>query len=114
MIGVIFEVCPHSHARQDYLAMAARLAPLLAEIDGFITIERFQSLNQSEKILSLSFWRDEDAVQRWRNTDEHRAAQLQGRAALFADYRLRIVGVVRDYGLREREQVPPDSRTVHG
>jgi heme-degrading monooxygenase HmoA len=114
MIAVIFEVCPHTHAKQEYLAMAARLAPLLTEIDGFISIERFQSLNQPEKILSLSFWRDEEAVQRWRNTEEHRAAQSQGRAAIFADYRLRIAAVVRDYGLLDREQVPQDSRTVHG
>ena len=82
MIAVIFEVSPHMHARPEYLIMAARLAPLLAEIDGFISIERFQSLNQPEKILSLSFWRDEEAVQRWRNTEEHRAAQSQGRAAI--------------------------------
>ena len=114
MIAVIFEVSPHMHARPEYLTMAARLAPLLAEIDGFISIERFQSLNQPEKILSLSFWRDEEAVQRWRNTEEHRAAQSQGRAAIFADYRLRIATVVRDYGLLDREQVPQDSRTVHG
>ncbi len=114
MIAVIFEVCPHTHARQEYLAMAASLVPLLAEIDGFISIERFQSLNQPEKILSLSFWRDEEAVQRWRNTEEHRAAQSQGRAAIFADYRLRIAAVVRDYGLLDREQAPQDSRTVNG
>jgi heme-degrading monooxygenase HmoA len=114
MIAVIFEVCPHTHAKEEYLAMAASLAPLLAEIDGFISIERFQSLKQPEKILSLSFWRDEEAVQRWRKTEEHRAAQSQGRAAIFADYRLRIAAVVRDYGLLDREQAPQDSRTVHG
>lgn len=114
MIAVIFEVCPHSHAKQEYLAIAAKLAPMLAEIDGFISIERFQSLSQSEKILSLSFWRDEEAVQLWRKTEEHRAAQSQGRATIFADYRLRIASVIRDYGLLEREQAPQDSRTVHG
>jgi heme-degrading monooxygenase HmoA len=114
MIAVIFEVCPHTHAKAEYLAVAASLAPLLAEIDGFISIERFQSLKQPEKILSLSFWRDEEAVQRWRNTEEHRAAQSKGRAAIFADYRLRIAAVVRDYGLLDREQAPQDSRTVHG
>lgn len=114
MIAVIFEVCPHLHARDEYMTVAAQLAPLLADIDGFISIERFQSLRQPEKILSLSFWRDEEAVHRWRNTEEHRAAQSQGRAALFADYRLRIAAVVRDYGLLEREQVPQDSRTLHG
>ena len=114
MIAVIFEVCPHPHAKADYLAIAAELAPLLASMDGFISIERFQSLSQPDKILSLSFWRDEEAVKQWRNTEEHRSAQAQGRAGIFADYRLRIAAVVRDYGLTEREQAPADSRGVHG
>ncbi len=114
MIAVIFEVCPHPHAKADYLAIAAELAPLLASMDGFISIERFQSLSQPGKILSLSFWRDEEAVKQWRNTEEHRSAQAQGRAGIFADYRLRIAAVVRDYGLAEREQAPADSRGVHG
>lgn len=114
MIAVIFEVCPHADAKADYLALAAGLAPLLAEVDGFISIERFQSLTRSDKILSLSFWRDEEAVRQWRNTDEHRAAQAAGRNGVFADYRLRIAAVVRDYGLFEREQAPQDSRGVHG
>jgi heme-degrading monooxygenase HmoA len=114
MIAVIFEVCPHPHAKQEYLGIAASLAPLLATMDGFISIERFQSLSQPDKILSLSFWRDEEAVKQWRNTEEHRAAQSQGRNGIFADYRLRIAAVVRDYGLTEREQAPGDSREVHG
>ena len=114
MIAVIFEVCPHPHTKDDYLAIAARLAPLLATMDGFISIERFQSLSEPGKILSLSFWRDEEAVKQWRNTEEHRAAQSQGRTGIFADYRLRIAAVVRDYGLNERTQAPPDSRDVHG
>jgi heme-degrading monooxygenase HmoA len=114
MIAVIFEVVPHAHARPDYLAMATRLAPMLADVDGFMSIERFQSLHQPDKILSLSFWRDEEAVQCWRNSEEHRAAQAQGRDAIFADYRLRIAAVVRDYGLLAREQAPQDSRTWHG
>ena len=114
MIAVIFEVCPHEHARQDYLAIAAGLAPLLADMEGFISIERFQSLSQPGKILSLSFWRDEEAVMRWRNTEEHRSAQAQGRAGIFADYRLRIAAVVRDYGLLERAEAPADSRQAHG
>lgn len=114
MIAVIFEVCPHEHARPEYLEIAAGLAPLLREVDGFISIERFQSLANPGKILSLSFWRDEGAVQRWRNTEEHRHAQAQGRGGIFADYRLRIAAVVRDYGMLEREQAPADSRAVHG
>ncbi len=114
MIAVIFEVIPHPHAKDEYLAIAARLKPLLVTMDGFISIERFQSLSQPDKILSLSFWRDEEAVKQWRNTEEHRAAQSQGRDGIFLDYRLRIAAVVRDYGLMEREQAPPDSRGVHG
>jgi heme-degrading monooxygenase HmoA len=114
MIAVIFEVIPHAGGKQAYLDAAASLAPLLANADGFITIERFQSLPQPEKILSLSFWRDEEAVRRWRNTEQHRAAQTEGRAALFADYRLRIAAVVRDYGMLERQQAPADSRGIHG
>lgn len=114
MIAVIFEVCPHPQAKQEYLAIAANLAPLLATMDGFISIERFQSLSQPDKILSLSFWRDEEAVKQWRNTEEHREAQSKGRDGIFAGYRLRIAAVVRDYGLTEREQAPADSRAVHG
>lgn len=113
MIAVIFEVCPHATAKADYLALAAGLAPLLAEVDGFISIERFQSLTRDDKILSLSFWRDEEAVRQWRNTEQHRAAQAEGRAAVFADYRLRIAAVVRDYGLFDMEQAPKDSRAAH-
>ena len=114
MIAVIFEVCPHPHAKDDHLAIAASIAPLLSTMDGFISIERFQSLSEPGKILSLSFWRDEGAVKQWRNTEEHRTAQAQGRAGIFADYRLRIAAVVRDYGLTAREQAPADSRTVYG
>lgn len=114
MIAVIFEVCPHPPAKDEYLAIAASLAPLLAAMDGFISIERFQSLSQPGKILSLSFWRDEEAVKQWRNTEEHRAAQSKGRGGIFADYRLRIAAVVRDYGLAERAEAPQDSRGVHG
>ncbi len=114
MIAVIFEVCPHAESKADYLDIAAGLAPLLATMDGFISIERFQSLSQPEKVLSLSFWRDEDAVKRWRNTEEHRHAQAAGRAGIFAGYRLRIAAVVRDYGLLDRDQAPADSRSIHG
>lgn len=114
MIAVIFEVLPHAELKQDYLEIAATLAPRLREMDGFISIERFQSLSQPEKILSLSFWRDEAAVAQWRNTDEHRVAQSQGRQQIFENYRLRIAAVSRDYGLQEREQAPSDSRAIHG
>jgi heme-degrading monooxygenase HmoA len=114
MIAVIFEVWPKPERKQEYLDIAAELRPLLERIDGFISIERFESLYEPGKILSLSFFRDEQAVQAWRNLAEHRAAQAKGRKELFADYRLRIAGVIRDYGMSEREQVPADSRSRHG
>ncbi|HET6233831.1 MAG TPA: antibiotic biosynthesis monooxygenase [Acetobacteraceae bacterium] len=114
MIAVIFEVWPAPDRKQNYLDLAAALRPLLEQIDGFISIERFESLSEPGKILSLSFFRDEAAVQAWRNTMEHRAAQAQGRAGVFRDYRLRIAGVIRDYGMHQREQAPADSRARHG
>lgn len=114
MIAVIFEVLPHAEHRQDYLDTAASLRPHLETIEGFLSIERFESLSQPGKILSLSFWRDEAAVQQWRNLEVHRQAQTAGREHIFADYRLRVASVLRDYGLRERDQAPADSRQVHG
>ncbi|AZP12262.1 antibiotic biosynthesis monooxygenase family protein [Undibacterium parvum] len=114
MIAVIFEVLPHAASKQAYLDIAASLAPSLKQMDGFISIERFQSLSNSQKILSLSFWRDEAAVAGWRKHEAHREAQSQGRNVVFEDYRLRIAGVIRDYGMTERAQAPSDSRSVHG
>lgn len=113
MIAVIFEVEPAPGQRQAYLDAAAALRPLLETIDGFISIERFESLTQPGKLLSLSFWRDEAAVQQWRNTEAHRATQQRGRETIFADYRLRVAAVLRDYGLHERAQAPADSRQAH-
>jgi len=114
VIAVIFEVEPAEGKRDAYLGIAANLRPLLDGIDGFISIERFQSLADPNRILSLSFWRDEDAVKAWRNTEEHRQAQQAGRGGIFAGYRLRIAHVVRDYGLTERDEAPADSRAVNG
>ena len=114
MIAVIFEVSPHADAKQKYLDIAATLGSMLKDMDGFISIERFQSLSNPEKILSLSFWRDEQAVAGWRNTKAHRGAQAKGRAEIFKDYRLRIGAVIRDYGLMERDQAPQDSLVIHG
>ena len=114
MIAVIFEVLPHTHTRQNYLDIAASLRPQLDHIEGFISIERFQSLTDPGKLLSLSFWRDEEAIARWRTTGEHRGAQASGRAGIFQDYRLRIAKVIRDYGLRDSDQAPADSQCVHG
>lgn len=113
MIAVIFEVWPAHGQRERYLDIAADLRPLLDDIDGFISIERFESLSHPGKVLSLSFWRDEDAVHAWRSMSEHREAQHAGRNGIFRDYRLRIAGVVRDYGMTERSEAPADSRAVH-
>lgn len=114
MIVVIFEVEPHAARRQDYLDAAARLREHLKDVEGFISIERFESLSQPGKVLSLSFWRDEHAVREWRNLEEHRRVQAAGRDGIFADYRLRVAEVVRDYGMHERDQAPSDSRAAHG
>ncbi|WP_018879508.1 MULTISPECIES: antibiotic biosynthesis monooxygenase [unclassified Thioalkalivibrio] len=114
MIAVIFEVEPHSERKQDYLDAAASLREHLKDVDGFISIERFESLSQPGKVLSLSFWRDEAAVREWRNLEEHRQVQAAGRGGIFADYRLRVAEVVRDYGMHERDQAPDDSRRAHG
>jgi heme-degrading monooxygenase HmoA len=114
MIAVIFEVEPAPAQRQAYLDTAAALRAELEAIDGFISVERFASLAQPGKLLSLSFWRDEEAVRRWRNLASHREAQACGRQGVFRDYRLRVAEVVRDYGLREREQAPADGRAAHG
>ena len=113
MIAVIFEVVPAPGRTQDYLDLAAALKPELEKMDGFISIERFASLTNEGKILSLSIWRDEDAVRRWRNLEGHRAAQAKGRGGIFADYRLRIAAVLRDYGMNERNEAPADSRAAH-
>ncbi|MDR7270847.1 heme-degrading monooxygenase HmoA [Pelomonas saccharophila] len=106
MIAVIFEVEPTAEGRPAYLDHAAALKPLLEQMDGFVSVERFQSLTNPDKLLSLSFWRDEEAVRGWREMERHRQAQAAGRGGLFQDYRLRVAHVVRDYGLNEREQVP--------
>ena len=106
MIAVIFEVWPADGQMKTYLDIAASLRPDLEKIDGFVSIERFESLTLKGKILSLSFWRDEEAVRRWREFEAHREAQRAGRAGVFRDYRLRVAGVIRDYGMTERSQVP--------
>ncbi|RFB80461.1 antibiotic biosynthesis monooxygenase family protein [Methylovirgula sp. 4M-Z18] len=113
MIAVIFEVEPAEGQESAYLDTAAELRPLLDEIEGFISVERFKSLSNPRKILSLSFFESEAAVIEWRNRDEHRRAQAMGRAGIFAGYRLRIAQVIRDYGLSERGEAPADSKRVH-
>ena len=113
MIAVIFEVEPDPDQRAAYLDLAAELKPLLEQIDGFLSIERFESLNQPGKILSLSFWRDEEAIAAWRKLERHRRAQVKGRTGYFRDYRLRVASVIRDYGMSQREQAPADSVEHH-
>lgn len=113
MIAVIFEVIPATGERQRYLDIAADLLPRLKQIEGFISVERFQSLSDPDKVLSLSFFTDEAAVRRWRTSAAHRAGQTEGRADVFADYRLRVANVLRDYTLTDRAEAPDDSRTHH-
>ena len=113
MIAVIFEVWPAHGRKDDYLAIAAALRDDLTRIDGFISVERFQSLTDPDKLLSLSFWRDEEAVKTWRNHMRHRESQAAGRGGIFANYRLRIAATLRDYGMNERAEAPDDSLAVH-
>jgi heme-degrading monooxygenase HmoA len=113
MIAVIFEVSPAKGKTQEYLDIAASLKPQLEKIDGFISIERFSSLVEKGKILSLSFWRDEKAIEAWRNVEAHRLAQKKGRGGVLSNYRLRVANVNRDYGMTNREQAPPDSKILH-
>lgn len=113
MIAVIFEAVPRKGRRDEYFELAARLRPELNKIEGFLSIERFQSLANPNKILSLSFWKDEDSIAQWRNIELHRMAQNKGRSAIFDDYRLRIGYILRDYGMNDRKQAPTDSKTVH-
>ena len=113
MIAVIFEVTPSADGRDRYLELAAELKPLLQEIDGFLSIERFQSLPVPGKLPPLSFGRAEAAVQAWRRLEAHLQAQSEGRAGVFADYRLRVAAVLRDYGMQARDEAPTDSRERH-
>ncbi len=114
MVSVIFEVWPHPDHRQGYLDWAAELKDDLLKMEGFLSIERFESLTEPGKLLSLQFWRDESCLAAWRNLEAHRAAQGAGRRTMFREYRLRIAEVVRDYGLDDRNEAPADSRQAHG
>ena len=113
MIGVIFEVWPKPEYKDKYLEIAAELRASLEKIDGFISVERFQSISDENKMLSLSFFENHQALDEWRNIAEHRNAQTIGRTSYFADYRLRVVSIERDYGKDERAQAPPDSLKQH-
>lgn len=113
MIAVIFEVIPNEGKKEEYLDIAAKLRPELDHIEGFISIERFQSISNPEKVLSLSFWKDEESIQQWRNLEMHRHAQAKGRNEVFKDYHLRIATIVRDYGMFDRKETPEDSSQFH-
>lgn len=114
MIAIIFELVPAKGLKDAYLDIAATMRPMVKEIDGFISVERFQSLTNPEKLLSISFFEDEDAVLRWRKLAAHRNAQSRGRSGIFSDYRLRVCHVMRDYGMFDRDQAPEDSIKAHG
>ena len=113
MIAIIFEVEPAEGQRAAYLDIAARMRPLAEQVEGFISVERFQSLTNPDKLLSISFWRDEAAVAEWRRLEAHRQAQARGRDGVFRDYRLRVAHVIRDYGMNDRAEAPEDSRAAH-
>ncbi len=112
MIGVIFEVWPKPEHKDEYLALAAELRSTLEAIDGFVSVERFQSITDENKLLSVSFFDSHTALDEWRNIAEHRVAQKIGRSSYFQDYRLRVVNVERDYSMSNREQAPEDSKAI--
>ncbi len=114
MIAIIFEVMPAEGQKDAYLDIAATMRPMVEQVEGFISVERFQSLTNPNKLLSISFFEDEDAVHRWRKLAAHRNAQSKGRNGIFSDYRLRVCHVMRDYGMFDREQAPEDSVKAHG
>ena len=114
MIAVIFEFTPAEGRFPEYMDLVAGLKADLEKADGFVSLERFESITTAGKFVSLQFWRDEEAVRKWRNLQKHRDAQKQGRASVFADYRITICSVLRDYRMHDRAQVPADSRQVHG
>jgi heme-degrading monooxygenase HmoA len=114
MIAVIFEFTASPERREEYLELAGGLNALVKDFDGFLSIERFQSLGDPDRYVSLSFWRDEECVRKWRNVMQHREAQAKGRGGIFKSYRLRIASVIRDYGMDERAQAPADSIKAHG
>jgi heme-degrading monooxygenase HmoA len=114
LIAVIFEVWPKDGKAAEYFEIAASLRGELMQLDGFISIERFESVTQPGKFLSISFWRDEAAVAAWRGIEDHRSAQAQGRGEIFADYRIRVASVMRDYSMTARDEAPLDSRRAHG
>ena len=114
MIAIIFEVFPKKGKVEEYLDIAARMRPMVENVEGFISVERFRSISNPDKLLSISYFVDEAAVARWRNLSEHRTAQSKGRSDIFDDYRIKVLSVIRDYGMDDREQAPTDSLKFHG
>ena len=114
MIAVIFEFTPAPGRFAEYMDLVGRLKPELEQAEGFISLERFESITAPGKFVSLQFWRDEESVRRWRNLQQHREAQKKGRGGIFASYRLRIAGVLRDYTMDQRDEAPRDSVAAHG
>jgi len=114
VIAVIFEFTAAEGRFADYKALAEGLSDEVRKVDGFLSIERFQSISDPKRFVSLSFWRDEEAVRRWRNLQKHREAQAKGRGGIFSEYRLRVCTVLRDYTMRSRGEAPPDSIALHG
>jgi heme-degrading monooxygenase HmoA len=114
MIAVIFEFTPAPGRFPDYMELVGQLKPELAKAEGFVSLERFESITTPGKFVSLQFWRDEKSVAKWRKVQQHREAQKKGRGGIFASYRLRIAGVIRDYGMDDRVEAPSDSVAVHG
>ena len=113
MIAVTFEVHPAEGRKDEYLDIAAAMRPMVEEVEGFISVERFESLTHPGKLLSLSFFEDEAALDRWRNLTAHRGAQRRGRTGVFKDYRLKVASVIRDYGMFDRDEAPSDSLEAH-
>ncbi len=114
MIAVIFEFTPAPGRFPEYMELVGQLKPELDKAEGFISLERFESITAPGKFVSLQFWKDEESVRKWRNLQQHREAQRKGRAGIFASYRLRIAGVLRDYTMDQRGQAPRDSVAAHG
>ena len=114
MIAVIFEFTPAAGRFPDYMELVGQLKPELDKAEGFLSLERFESITTPGKFVSLQFWRDEACVAKWRNLQKHREAQKKGRGGIFASYRLRIAGVIRDYAMDSRAQAPSDSVAAHG
>jgi heme-degrading monooxygenase HmoA len=114
VIAVISEVWPYPHRRNDYFTLADELSPLLHAIDGFISVERFESPNEPGKLVSLSFWRDEAALSHWRNLEQHHIVMEKGRGGILRAYRIRVTSILYDYTMSDRAGAPKDSRARLG